>query len=475
MAEAFPKITIKAPLKVPQLNEEILLESIKEVVEYLDHYAVKSPDGTYWKQSPEPGKDYDDDLILTRKGIYAGSAGIGLFYLELYDVTGDESYLTRAREAADYIIASYNGTEFYKNILDGEAGGVWPVKGWGTSMYAGPAGEGLFARLLYEKTGQEKYAQFFLKTQDDLISVLKDDGQGGLYLTDAADLMSDGSFVFSLLYAYRKTSDGKYLDTAERLIRHSDSMIHESDKGGIYWELLDLSKVGWSKGDVFPNFAHGTSGQAYLNLLLYEETGKQAYLDKAQKAFQFLSQIAVGDEEGALLPYLYSPEKGIFDEFYYLSFCHGPVGSTIFYRKFYELTKDEKYLEWYKLLTGGITKMGAPLRHTPGYWNSYCLCCGAPGVLLHFVKSYQFTGDEFYLKQAELTAAKLIGDSFKDEQGRRWYAAWTRKIPSLVETYTGLYSGAAGAARSLLALYAQLKGKKILGTTDYIFLKEDNA
>ncbi len=467
------EMTLKKPIRAPEINEETYLSAVLDVVKYLRGNEVADNRGKYWKQSPEPGTDYDDDLMLTRKGLYAGSAGIGLFFLQLYEVTGEGEYLKEAKEAGDYILATYEGTSFYRNLLGKDAGGIWPVTGWGTSLYVGPAGEGLFTELLYEKTGEEKYHTFFIQTLEDLRSVLKTDENGALYLTDAADLMSDGSFVFAFLYGYRKTKNDKYLEAAKGIIRYSDGLIHEHESGGIYWELLDLSKVGWSKGSIFPNFAHGTAGQAYLNLLLYEVTQDETYLDKVQKALIFLEDIAVGDENGALFPYLYNPEKGVFDEFYYLSFCHGPVGSSILYRKLYEITKEQRYLDWYLLLTKGITKMGAPLNHSKGYWNSYCFCCGAPGVLIHFIKTYQLTGDKQYLDLAKITARKLIGDSFADEKGRRWYAAWTRKLPGLVETYTGLYSGAAGAALSLLYLYAAQKGKKLLGTTDYLFLNED--
>ncbi|MCQ2108360.1 MAG: hypothetical protein MJZ05_06300 [Fibrobacter sp.] len=73
---------------------------------------------------------------------------------------------------------------------------------------------------------------------------------------------------------------------------------------------------------------------------------------------------------------------------------------------------------------------------------------------------------------AKVTADKLLDDSWNDDKGRRWYAAWTRKIPGFVETYTGLYAGAAGAASALLQLYAHEKGIKIqTETVEYLFLK----
>lgn len=443
----------------------------KEIAKYIKNNEVVTEKGKYWKQSPEPGNDYDSDLVLSRTSIYGGSAGVGLFWLQLYEVTGDEKYLQEVEDAADYILNTYEGPAFFKRVLTSAAEGVWPVAGWGTSVYAGPAGGAILLYELYEKTGKEKYRDFLTTTADDAIEAAIED-EHGLHWSDEADLMSDASYVFFFLYVYRKTGDNKYLEAAKKVLAYTDTRIVHAREGGIYYLNLDLRKVGWeSDKTVFPNYSHGAAGTAYLNVLLYEETGDEAYLDKAKEVVKFLAVIAEGDENGALIPYLYNPDRGTFKEFYYLATCHGPVGTTILFRKLYDATGDKQYLEWVDVLTKGILRAKAPLEHTPGYWNSYCLCCGAPGVLIHFVKTAEALGNEEYLKQARLTADKLIGDSWNDEKGRRWYAAWTRKMPSFVETYTGLYSGAAGVGYSFLSLYAHDKGIKLTDSFEYLFLK----
>lgn len=452
-------------------SDEDYLEAVFQIVKYLRHNEVVTSQGKYWRPSPEPGNDYDGDLMINRKGIYAGSAGIGQFFLQLYDLTGDEQYLQEARDAAEYILNTYEGVEFFRNILEGDAGGVWPVKGWGISVYVAPAGQAIFLEQLYEKTGEQRYRDFLKTAADDAIAAGKDDGEV-LHWSNEADLMSDGSYVFFFLYVYRKLGEKKYLDAAKKVLAFTDTKIVHVAGGGIYYKNADLTLVGWKSNEsVFPNFSHGAAGSAFLNALVYEETRDQKYLDKAKEVVKFLSSIAEGDENGALIPYLYNPELGRFHDFYYLSTCHGPVGTTVLFRKLHELTGEEVYRQWVDQLTKGILKAGAPLIGTPGYWNSYCLCCGAPGVLSHFVKTTEFLGDDSYLDEARITADKLLGDSWNDENGRRWYAAWTRKLPGLVETYTGLYDGAAGAGTSLLYLYAHDHGIKITDTFEYMFLR----
>ena len=451
-------------------SDDEYLNAVFQIVKYLKNNEVVTEQGKYWKTSPEPGNDYKGDLLITRKSIYAGSAGIGQFFLQLYDVTKDKQYLQEAEDAAEYILNTYEGPDFFKNILERDADGLWPVKGWGTSVYVAPAGGGIFLEQLYEKTGNNRYRNFMLLTADDAIIAGKDDGTI-LHWSDQADLMADGSYVFFFLYVYRKTADKKYLDAAKKVLAFTDTRIIHAKEGGIYYKNVDLTLVGWDSSEsIFPNFSHGAAGTAFLNALLYEETKEDKYLDKAKEVVKFLTAIAEGDEDGTLIPYIYNPEWGKFHEFYYLSTCHGPVGTTILFRKLYELTGDEGYLEWVNQLTRGILKTGAPLIHSPGYWNSYCLCCGAPGVLTHFVKTTELTGDDAYLNAAKITADKLLGDSWNDEEGRRWYAAWTRKHPGFVETYTGLYDGAAGAGTSLLYLYAHAHNIKITDTFEYLFL-----
>ena len=141
---------------------------------------------------------------------------------------------------------------------------------------------------------------------------------------------------------------------------------------------------------------------------------------------------------------------------YYLSLCHGPVGSAVVFKKLFKLTGDKRYLEWIRRLNNALIKAGVPEKRSSGYWNN-CICCGSSGILLHFISTDEILPGNANITLARRTANKLINDAYKDEQGRRWYDAWTRVKPWDVDSNLGLYIGDAGNASALLSLYASIK------------------
>ena len=243
----------------------------------------------------------------------------------------------------------------------------------------------------------------------------------------------------------------------------------ELDNGGVRWQLMDLRLLGFGEGDFFPNFAHGTAGIAWMFATLYKESKVERYLDLAKRAVVYLQSIAVGDESGTLIPYLDNPKTGPTWDKYYLSTCHGPVGTTLVFRMLYELTGEQEYLDWIKRLARGIIRAGAPEKNSWGYWASNCQCCGAPGVMEHFVSVYELTGEEEFLEYAKRTADVLVGDSQLLDGKRRWMSAWNRPTPEVVKSFTGFYVGSAGGSSSLLKLYSALENKPFTDIFEYIY------
>lgn len=451
---------------------EDYLQAAIDTAEWIDTLAIKTEHGRIWKALPDDQDGYREDVpLFTPKSLYDGSSGIGIFLIRLYEATQNERWLQEAEEAAAHIIATEVDESWYHETLNSEVKGIIPVPGWAAGPYNGPVGEAYFLEDLYQVTGKEEYRAFVLRVADTLIKAAVRD-EKGLHWSEQQDITADGGFIVFLNILYRKTGIQKYLDVACEAADSIAKDALDAPNGGKFWKLLDLSMIDFEKDTTFPNFSHGTTGTAWMFAALYKDTGKQEYLDLAKAGVEYAMNISVGDETGRLIPYQDHPVTGPTYDKYYLSTCHGPVGSTLVFRELYELTGDETYKKWAVELSRGIIKAGAPEKHSWGYWNCECQCCGTAGILEHFAHMYEYTKEEEFQQYMLRTADVMLSNSDHRTPGRRrWYDSWWRTIPTRIVSYVGLYVGAAGCGSSLLRTYAALTGKKLTNLYEYHFFE----
>ena len=452
---------------------EDYLRAAIETANWIDTLAVKTEHGRIWKALPEGQDGYREDVpMFTSKSMYDGSAGIGIFLIRLYEATSDERWLKEAEEAAAHIIATQVGPEWYEHTLHSEVKGIIPVPGWAAGAYNGPVGEAYFLEDLYQVTRKQEYRDFVLRTADVLMEAASRD-ERGLFWSEQEDITADGGFIVFLDIVYRCTGIRKYLDFASEAAERVAKDALNAPNGGKFWKLLDLSMIDFPKDTTFPNWSHGTTGTAWMFAALYQDTGKTEFLELAKAGLEYAMNISVGDEKGRLIPYQDHPVTGPTYDKYYLSTCHGPVGSTLAFREVYEVTGEELYKNWTIELSRGIVKAGAPERHSWGFWNCQCQCCGTAGILEHFAEMYEYTGEKEFYDYMIRTADVLLSDSDHRTPGSRtWYDSWWRTIPTRVVSYPGLYVGAAGCGSSLLRAYAALTGKKLTNLYEYHFFEK---
>lgn len=466
------------PYLFKKVDEEQYLNKAVETANWLDTLSVETENGKYWSRSP---KIKDDELVsypyYAPKGLYSGSAGVGEFYIRLYEVTKNEAYLEEAKKAAEYILSTNEGKAFYERFKENVGEGLDAFPGWGFGIYNGPAGEGLFIDALYKYNPDPRYIDFIKSVADTIIEEAYE-AKGGLRLSNEGDVSSDGGLVLYLIKAYEVTQNEAYLDAAKKIADSISSETYDGKYGGKYILPITLSTEGFKASGVvdtddeyhLPNFAHGTSGLGYVFAALYKATKEEKYLQLAKDIADYIEGISVGDDKAALVPYLDNHTTGEPVQKYYLSTCHGPAGASIVFRELYEITGDKKYLEQIKRYARGTVEAGVPEKNSWGYWPSYSLCCGAPGVLEYFAEVYKLTGEEEFLQYAIRTANVLVGDAFSVGDGlTRWVSAWTRALQDDVDTYIGLYMGSAGCAISLLRLYAIEKGIDVTPIFEYAF------
>ncbi len=456
---------------IPQLLKQNTVEdyirAAEETARWIQAQEVREKTGKTWKIFPQGQDGLEGSVFLGKRTFYAGVAGIGFFFLRLYQLTAKGEWLSEAKAAADYLLANPLGIEYYRAVQKKIADNAEGVHGWAFSYKVGPISEAQFAYGLYKVTGDERYRDFALEQADTFVAAAIED-EKGIHWSDCRDIVGDAGGIVYLLQVYKETRDKKYLETAIRAAKYIESFGRKAKFGGTYYDLYDLERAGeGEKGTVHVNFSHGSSGTAYLWATLYEATGDRHYLDLASDVIAYLEGISVGDENTALFPYQDHPEKGEADSRYYLGMCGGPIGSSFVFKKLYEVTGDETYLAWIRRLSRGLVRAGVPERNSWGYWGSKCICCGGPGALEYFATFYRFTGDEFFKDAARRTADVLLGDSFEENGGRTWYGAWDRIAPTRVVSYTGFYIGAAGAAGALLKWAAVLQGKPVAEFFEY--------
>lgn len=432
---------------------EDFLSSAKETARWINKFEIVDEKGKHWKISGTEGKELDatESSFLTDTSLYGGASGVGYFYLQLYEATGNEEYLEEAKAAAKYIINSY----VKEDVVN-------------PGIHNGLSGQGIFALYLYDKTGNTDYLEFAKKlAEDSYTQSIKDDSL--IHWNGWYDFMGDGGVIAYWIYLAEKLKDEHYLKYAKEALDAILALRKEVDDDKIYFELFDPSEFFKSvpSGGVVPNFAHGTAGIVYLLTKYYETTKDEDYISFAKKGFNFLKSIANNTENASIVPYLYFKGEENKYDVSYLGFCHGPVGDGIAVRELYKATGEEEYLDFYKRLTESLIEAGVPYKRSSGYWNN-CICCGSSGVLLHFIEAAKLTGNEEYKKKADQIAEKLLNDAYKDTDGKRWYDAWTRVKPWDVDAHIGLYVGSAGNASTLLTYYANKVGKSVTPIFEYL-------
>lgn len=434
-------------------DKDDYLEAALDVEKWLGKNEVSKEFGKAWKISSGAGSSEGDDLAekMTDRSIYSGAAGVGYFYVQLFEATGEKKYLEEAIAAGEYLLNTY------QDDLGQKPG-----------IHGGITGEGLFAELLFAKTGESKYRDYAIKVGNTAYEqAIHEDGF--IHWYGIPDYMGDGSVIAYWLYLYDITKDSKYVFYAKEYLDYIITFHTKKEDGTVYWKFFDIHNYfpELPEGGILPNFAHGTAGIVYLLTKYYKVTKDEAYLDLAKAGFDFLENIAINKDDASIVPYLYLEDAPKPFDVFYLSLCHGPVGDAIVAKELYKVTNDQRYLSFYKRLTNALDQAGVTYKRSKGLWND-CICCGSSGIFLHFIDGYKLTGDEKYKKLATSIANKLIGDAFKNDEGTRWYNAWTRVMPWNVDAHIGLYMGSAGAASALISLYGVLAGKEITQIFEFL-------
>ena len=424
---------VRPPVTQP---ESSYLRSAKETGAYLLSISIASGDTLSWSNS-----DIDS---YRHPGIDNGAAGIGFFFLRLYQVTGETKYLDAAKGAANFVAASY-------------ARGEYSDHDW----LAGAAGGGEYLLAMWQNTRDTRYRDAALATASWLRSHAIASGPGlywqhttvtKTYTGIAHGAAGVGLFFLDLFDEFHDPAD---LDVAKRAAAWSNQYVMPVGGDGKGLKRL----VGDSYA--YNGWCGGSSGWIFFlgRLAKVDPTWRDALISTANG----LLNDAVASNGGDVLSWTYDSTKSSGLPIIY---CHGTASSTAALAYAYSVTGDARYLgaarkgnRWMEQVaihesTGlSWTHIDRQPIHETGYLT------GTASVGHAFLRFYRVENDESALSEAKQAADYLLSIADHPASGQsRWInftAAPADFGPPAYEN--GWYTGTAGVGMFLLELDATIR------------------
>lgn len=392
--------------------------------QWIDASAQRTASGLAWPADPLKPSTIDLDY-------YNGTPGVVGFFAHLAYATDDAKWRDRAQQGGTYLVA--------ESLRGGDA--------LDTGLYTGLAGLGAtYLTLDALKVGAE-WTDAARQAANGLVRRAKAVGDGvewsasndiisgiagtGLFLLDAADKLKDAALVDLAVKAGRRL-----LGTGVPA------------EGGLMWFPGGAIKAN------YPNFSHGTSGVAYFLATLYQRTKDKAFLDGALGGVKYLDAVATRRTGARAIFHV----TGGGEDRFYLSWCHGPVGTARLFYRLLQVTGDQQWRTWIDELTAWVVTSGAPEQQSAGYWNNISQCCGNVGIgqyAIDLTRHYPGTTAEALRDRVVKNTMSRATD---DAAGLRWVQAENRVQPENLVAQTGFMQGAAGVGTFFLQLDALSRG-----------------
>lgn len=236
---------------------EYLDLSISIAEDILDQSVTVSDDRLTWVT-----QDYDPDSGRLRihsidDNLYAGRAGIALFFAALAHVSGKNKYERVAVETSQPLIDS-------AQEIDIEDRSLGCATGIGSIIYAAVR----IGELLDRKE--------IIEIGETLASQLS---RAHIHTDDTYDLVGGcAGLLVALLVLYQSRPEAEYLSLAQSCGDHLVNSRIQTSSGHRVW---------CSKEEPLAGFAHGVSGIAYALFRLYDSTGEDRFCHAAREAIAF--------------------------------------------------------------------------------------------------------------------------------------------------------------------------------------------
>lgn len=390
--------------------------------EWIDRSTQQQSSGLAWPADPlRPaaiGLDY-----------YNGTPGVVGFMAQLAYATGEATWRERAQKGGEYL------------AVEGEAS----LDRMGDGLYTGIAGLGATFMTLDDLGLGPEWATATRKASARLVQRAKkiDDG---VEWSGTHDIIGGTAGIgLFLLQAARKWNDTELADLAVRAGRRLLKTAQPAE-GGLMW----FPGAGVTRN--YPNFSHGTAGVAYFLATLHQagNRNEREFLDAALAGAKYLDRVSTRRNGARAVFHV----TGGGEDRFYLSWCHGPVGTSRLFYRLLETTRDPQWRRWIDELTAWLLSSGAPEQQSAGYWNNISQCCGHVGIGQYCIdigrRGWTSSLDQLRDRVAKHTLSRATDDA----GGLRWVQAENRVSPEDLVAQTGFMQGAAGVGTFFLQLDA---------------------
>ena len=390
---------------------------------WIDASRQATPNGLAWPADPlKPaiGLDY-----------YNGMPGVVMFFGQLAHATGDAEWRDRSQKGARHLIAEATRTTDRAN--DG--------------LYTGSAGIAATLLALDELGLGSEFAAAARTTTDRLVQRARSVGDG-VEWSNVNDIIGGTAGIgLWLLRAGEKWPAAKSVDVAAAAGRRLLAAGQPAG-GGTMW----LPGAGAPRS--YPNFSHGTAGVAYFLATLHQRTNDPAFLKGALAGATYLDAVATRRNGARAIFHV----TGGGEDRFYLSWCHGPVGTARLFYRLLQITGDPKWRTWIDELTAWVLSSGAPEQPSAGYWNNISQCCGDAGIGQYCLDLARTLRVPSLDQLRNRVVAHLRTRATDDADGARWVQAEHRVQPENLVAQTGFMQGAAGVGTFFLQLDAFSRG-----------------
>lgn len=413
-----------------QKQAELIETELYKIANYLEGKLKKDERGIYW-ETIHFSSDSRGFYYALNETIFNGSAGIILFFLSVYEHSGNGYYLNIAKEATNRLLDD----DILKKPED-------------YTFYTGGTGVIYLCLKVYESTGDDhfiyKAKELAQNYNQEIVQVEKDDILSGT-----------AGNLFVLTYLYHYSPENALLNKINFLIS----------------SLLDnvkIAKAGvkWGKGalsiDSLTGFSHGGSGIAHVLIQVGIYFNNQQLIWLAEQALEY--EMLYYDEEKenwldlrVLEEWLNDPEifEWNIDKFKdrihdFNAWAHGAAGTALTRLYAYAITGKEAYKEQvYPAINRSLRDFSEKR------WISYALCNGYGGIADFLIKaSILLQRNEWYETGVEIALAAIEEYKGKDQYHTAWGTNGQEDF--------GLFTGTAGIGYMLLNTLTEGKNDSIL-------------